>query len=202
MHVLELANGRHEGTLHEEELDRLAALHAAGLAVAPVMLVPPSSEEAFYRYGNLVRQLHRLFGRVDPADPDEDDLEELAPRAMELVTGSYLLDEVIDEFYETVAQLPEQRRVRRPGSAGLEARGPRGSLLALKRTWADDWSFGVLSRRLPASGSFGLAARPVLVHAADRPAGDRTLRGRVREVLGLDVPVFVTQDGSISRLAP
>jgi|SRR5690625_411411 len=204
MHVMELLSGgdRPAALPADEELDRLAALHAAGLAVAPVLLVPPESEESFYRYGNLVRRLHRLFSGVDPTDPDEDDLEELAPEAMQLVTGSYLLDEVIDEFYETVAVLPEERRVRRPGQAGREARGARGSLLALKRTWAGDWSFEALSRRVPATGTFGLDARPVLVHEADAPSTDRTLTGRVREVLELEVTVHVTPDGSISRLGP
>src|SRR5690625_434543 len=184
-----------------EELDRLAELHAAGLAVAPIMLVPASSEEAFYHYGNLVRRLNRLFRDVDPVDPDEDDLEELAPEAMTLVTGSYLLDEVIDEFYETVRFLPEERRVRRPGSAGVPARGARGCLLALKRTWAEDWSFSALSERVPATAGFGLDARPVLVHEADAPAADRVLLGRVAEVLGTAASVWVTPDGSISRLA-
>src|SRR5699024_7464253 len=98
----------------------------------------PESEESFYRYGNLVRRLHRLFSGVDPTDPDEDDLEELAPEAMQLVTGSYLLDEVIVEFYETVAVLLEERRLRRPGQAGRAARGARGILLALGRQGAGD----------------------------------------------------------------
>src|SRR5690625_6230083 len=101
------------------------------------MVMQASSQEDFYRYGNLVRQLSELFRGVDPADPDEDDLDEIAPAAMALVTGSYLLDEVIDEFYETVRLLPPGRRVRRPGSAGLTARGDRGSRPAGERNSAE-----------------------------------------------------------------
>lgn len=184
----------------EEELDLLASLHAGGLAVAPIMLVPPESQESFYRYGNLVRQLSEVFRAVDPADPDEDDLEELAPEAMALITGSYLLDEVIDGFYETVAGLPELRRVRRPGRAGMEARGQRASLLAVKRLWADDWSFEVLAERLTETASFRLEARPLLVHAADAPTPDRNLLAAVADILGRPSAVYVAADGAITRL--
>lgn len=185
----------------EEELDELARLHASGLAVAEVMLVPPESQENFYRYGNLVRLLSDIFQGVDPADPDEDDLEERAPEAMSLITGSYLLDEVIDSFYDTVAYLPEHRRVRRPGQAGLEASGQRASLLAVKRLWAADWSFEALAARLASSASFTLEARPILVHAADAPASDRNLLEAVTEALGHPARVYVTEDGAITRLA-
>src|SRR5690554_3974927 len=141
-----------------DELDRLAELHREGLAVAPIMLVPAEAQENFYRYGNLVQQLSELFLGVDPADPDEDDLEERAPQAMALITGSYLLDEVIDRFYDTVNLLPRSRRVRRPGEEGLLASGNRASLLALKRIWASDWSFASLVSRLEAERSFRLEA--------------------------------------------
>jgi len=183
------------------ELEKLGRLHAAGLAVAPIMVMQASSQEDFYRYGNLVRQLSELFRGVDPADPDEDDLDEIAPAAMALVTGSYLLDEVIDEFYETVRLLPPERRVRRPGSAGLTARGDRGSLLAVKRIWADDWSFEALRTRLASTRSFVLEAQSVLLHAADEPSSDPALLGRVSEVLGERCRVWVTKGGSISRLS-
>lgn len=184
----------------EPELDELAELHRSGVAVAPVMVVPAASQESFYRYGNLVRQLSELFLGVDPEDPDEDDLEERAPAAMALVTGSYLLDEVIDDFYETAVLLPEARRVRRPGEAGLEARGQRASLLAVKRLWAADWSFGALCQRLAATASFALEARPILLHAADVPSSDRTLTAEVARCLGRPARVFVTADGAVSRL--
>lgn len=190
-----------EGARGEEELELLAKLHAAGLAVAPIMLVPPESQESFYRYGNLVRLLSDVFEGVDPADPDEDDLEERAPEAMALITGSYLLDEVIDGFYETVARLPELRRVRRPGQSGLEARGQRASLLAVKRLWADDWSFEVLAERLADTASFRLEARPLLVHAADAPTSDRTLLRAVADTLARPSAVYVAADGAITRLA-
>lgn len=185
----------------EQELEELAELHRSGVAVAPVMVVPAASQESFYRYGNLVRQLSELFLGVDPKDPDEDDLEELAPTAMALVTGSYLLDEVIDDFYETAVLLPEARRVRRPGEPGLEARGQRASLLAVKRLWAADWSFGVLCERLARTASFTLEARPILVHATDGLSTDPTLNGEVARRLGRPAQVFVTADGAVSRLA-
>ena len=185
----------------EEELELLARLHAAGLAVAPIMLVPPESQENFYRYGNLVRLLSEVFEGVDPADADEDDLEERAPEAMALITGSYLLDEVIDDFYETVAGLPELRRVRRPGLAGMEARGQRASLLAVKRMWAQDWSFEALTERLADTATFRLEARPLLIHAADVPATDRRLLEAVTATLGRPSAVHVSADGAITRLA-
>lgn len=188
------------GSLGEEELDLLASLHAAGLSVAPIMLVPPESQESFYRYGNLVRQLSDLFRGVDPSDPDEDDLEERSPEAMSLITGSYLLDEVIDGFYETVAYLPEDRRVRRPGSAGLAVRGQRASLLAVKRLWAADWSFEILAKRLEATRTFALEARPTLVHQADTPSSDRKLLAAVSATLGRQLTVHVSADGAITRL--
>ena len=148
----------------------------------------------------LLRQLHELFSEVDPADPDEDDLEELAPAAMALITGSYLLDEVIDGFYETVSLLPEARRVRRPGSPGVAARGGRGSLLAVKRIWAADWSFAALESRLKSTASFAVDARPVLVHAADEQTFEQPLLDQVADALGERSRVWVTADGSISRL--
>ncbi len=183
-----------------DELDRLAELHREGLAVAPIMLVPAEAQENFYRYGNLVQQLSELFLGVDPADPDEDDLEERAPQAMALITGSYLLDEVIDRFYDTVNLLPRSRRVRRPGEEGLLASGNRASLLALKRIWASDWSFASLVSRLEAERSFRLEAAPVLVHASDEPTTDAALLRVVERILGERRTVYVTQDGSISRL--
>lgn len=183
-----------------DELDRLAELHREGLAVAPIMLVPAEAQENFYRYGNLVQQLSELFLGVDPADPDEDDLEERAPQAMALITGSYLLDEVIDRFYDTVNLLPRSRRVRRPGEEGLLASGNRASLLALKRIWASDWSFASLVSRLEAERSFRLEAAPVLVHASDEPTTDAALLRAVERILGERRTVYVTQDGSISRL--
>lgn len=183
------------------ELDELAELHRSGLAVAPIMLVPQEAQEGFYRYGNLVSQLSRIFQGVDPTDADEDDLEDRSPEAMSLITGSYLLDEVIDQFYESVAWLPESRRVRRAGTEGLQAHGNRASLLAVKRVWAADWSFDSLLRRLASTGSFSLEAEPVLVHAWDEPCSNRSVSEAVARVLGRQAAVFVTDNGSISRLA-
>lgn len=189
-----------EAPAGEGELAALAELHRAGLAVAAIIRVPKEAQELFYRHGNLVSRLSQLFRGVDPLDPDEDDLEELAPGAMGLITGSYLLDETVDTFYDSVSWLPPARRIRRPDSAGIEATGDRASLLALKRVWAEDWSFASLSARLASERSFRLEAGPVLVHAADEPAADRRLLGQVERLLGRPVAVHVTEDGSISRL--
>ena len=189
-----------EAAAGDGELAALAGLHRAGLAVTAIIRVPAEAQEQFYRYGNLVGRLSRLFRDVDPDDPDEDDLEELAPEAMALITGSYLLDETVDTFYDSVGWLPPARRIRRPGGPGIEASGDRASLLALKRTWAEDWSFESLAARLRAAGSFRLEASPVLVHEADRPTDDRRLLAQVERLLGRPVAVHVTPDGSISRL--
>ena len=179
------------------ELAALAQLAAAGVRLAPLRVVPSTAEETFYRLNNLPAQLSALFAGLDLSDPDEDDLEELTPDAQALLRQHFLLDEFVDLFYAGLADLPARLRVRRPNTLGAEgatvAEGRvvtkgRPALLALKDTWADDWSFDALWARTTHTGSVALAARPVILapptqtDAGDAEAGraSQLLRQRVR----------------------
>jgi hypothetical protein len=183
------------------ELAALAALHAEDIPVAQLLVVPGRIEEEFYRTNNLVPQLQQLFRGLNLTDPDEDELEDVAPGAMRLIEEHYLLDEVVDGFYEAVTVLPQEVRIRRPDSAGKLVRRGRASLLELKRIWARDWSVDALFRRLTASGSIELAERPVLLHAADEPAPDE-VRRRASALLGREVRVWVDAGRRVTRLEP
>ena len=157
------------------ELSALRQLAAAGFQVAPLRVVPAAAEETFYRLNNLPAQLSALFSDLDLTDPDEDDLEERAPEAQRLVRAHFLLDEFVDLFYAGLGELPARVRVRRPYGSGSPTPEPTGgrvvtrgrpALLALKETWADDWSFGALQTRTALSAKVALNARPVLLAPA------------------------------------
>ncbi|MDK2014077.1 MULTISPECIES: hypothetical protein [unclassified Deinococcus] len=152
----------------QAEVTRLLALGTPGV------IVPPAFEEAFYRGGNLPEQLRRLFSPIRPARIDEDALEPLAAQAQALIRTSYLMDDAVQAFYRTVARasLPVggMVRVRRPGAARGEdapflAPGT-ATLQALKRVWAQDWTFDALLDRLDGTGSIALEARSTLLHPA------------------------------------
>ena len=179
------------------ELAALAQLAAAGVRLAPLRVVPSTAEETFYRLNNLPAQLSALFAGLDLSDPDEDDLEELAPAAQTLLRQHFLLDEFVDLFYTGLAGLPARLRVRRPNTlkteGGTVAEGRvvtkgRPALLALKDTWADDWSFDALWARTTRLGTVALGARPVILapptqtDAGDAEAGSASqlLQQRVR----------------------
>lgn len=193
------------------ELRALLRLREAGLPLAPLLLVPAAVEERFYRLNNLPAQLLALFRGVDPSDPDDDEVEEAAPRARALLRQHFLLDEFIDAFYEAAGALPPRVRVRRPGSAGREVARGRPALLALKGCWEDDWRFETLMARLLATGSLAVSARPVLLHAPDQRVGDpaghdpadandeAALAARAAEELGAGVGVWASE-GRITRL--
>lgn len=161
------------------ELGALHRLARAGVRVAPSRVVLADAEETFYRLNNLPAQLRGLFADLDLSDPDEDDVEESAPEAQRLLRAHFLLDEFVDLFYAALEGLPARLRVRRSddlggaGTGGRVVNRGRPALLALKETWADDWTFGALWARLRATGSVALPARPVLITAAQLgDAGD------------------------------
>lgn len=149
-----------------EELTWLLRAARAGVALTPMVVVPVAVEARFYALNNLPERLQRLFDGVDLDDPDEDDLEELAPEAGALVLAHALLDEEIERLYDAFATLPEAVQVRRAGSDGRTARRGRPALLALKRLWAEAWTVERIAARLRAGQ--GLAPEPaaVLVHDA------------------------------------
>lgn len=184
------------------ELAWLRALAEAGDPVAPLVVVPSAAEERFYRLHNLPERLRRLFAAVDPADPDEDDLEELAPEAQHLFDGSFFLDEFIDQFYDAIDALPERLELRRPGGApGRVARRGRQALLALKGIWRDDWSYDALVARLGRERTVGLEPRPTLIHAAG-DAPDRVASERAGALLGLPVRVWGHPSYGLTRVWP
>ena len=156
------------------ETASLRTLQQSGVSVAPIMVVPASVEERFYRLNNLVPQLEALFLGVDPSDPDEDDLEELAPAAVTLFKTHFLLDEFIDSFYDGLAALPTNLRVRRPGLAGgKKYTGPPRPGRAQRRLGRRLELRGSLSapraqRQLRARGAPRLAQPPA---GSARPAG-------------------------------
>ncbi len=185
--------------LRPPEVAALEALHRGGVAVAPIVVVPAGAEERFYRLNNLVPQLAALFRGVDPADPDEDELEEFAPAALALFKSHFLLDEFIDLFYTALAALPAAVRVRRAGEAGVKSVRGRPALVALKDAWAAEWRFEALVERLGRSHTFALEARPVLVGPAAETPASPELVSQVRELLERSTQVWTTDLG-ISRL--
>ena len=189
-----------DGPATGDELAALQAAREAGLPLAPIVVVPAELEEGFYRWNTLPERIMELFAHVDPDDPDEDDLEELAPAAQALVERHYLLDEVVDAFYDRIEGLPGRVRVRRSGEAGVAVLRGRPALLAVKRLWASDWSLDALAERLERTASFGLEARAVLVHGEDRPASAR-LQNDLSAVLGAPLRTWMDHDERITRLS-
>lgn len=183
------------------ELLAAKSLIAAGWPWRAVVL-GAALEEQFYRLNNLPRQLAAAYQGLDPADPDEDILEEAEPDAMRLIAEHYLLDETVDAFYQALSALPAAVVLRRPDAQdGRSASHPRGALLELKRLFQDDWSVDALLGRLALTASLAIDARPVLVApAAERH--DPAASDRATELLGTKVSVWLDQDGGLTRVLP
>lgn len=148
------------------ETHRLAAHGVAG------MLIPAAFEEAYYRYANLPEQLARLFRPVNPARIDEDLLEPLTDQAQNLIRTSFLVDDAVQVFYRALGNAglaSGELHTRRPGDQHAQAARvtPPGTaaLHAVKRLWAQDWTFDAVLARLDLTGSVALEARPTLVLA-------------------------------------
>ena len=161
-----------DGTRPGGEMAALAALEAAGLPLG-LLALPSAVEDSFYRYNNLPRRLAALYRDVDPADPDEDLLEEAEGPATSLVGQAHLLDEVIDGIYQGLKGLPAALVVRRPDDRrGLAVTNGRPVLLALKRQFRNDWTAEAVFARLLAGSGIGVEARPLLVHERAAPGPD------------------------------
>lgn len=183
------------------EAEDLAALHGA-VPLAPRVWIPSTAEAAFYRLNQLPSRLADLFAPVASHDPDEDDIEELAPQARALIAGHALLDAWVDAFYDETAVLGERLRVRRLGTSGREAARGRPALLAVRAVWAEAWSDRAILARLRASGSVAIEPAPTLVHAGnDGPAAD-AVRSHVAHVLGAPREVAALPDGRVTRVGP
>jgi hypothetical protein len=177
--------------LQETELQQLERLSKAGIEIAPLLIVPASLEEYFYRLNNLPSQLSTLFAKINLKNPDEDDVEDAVSQAQALFKRHYLLDEVIDMFYEQLEFLPERVTVRRPGQDGRTVTKGRPALMALKETWMDDWSFETVLERIERTKTIGLEARPTLLCAESTGEADPDLLNQVKNVLEHEVELEV-----------
>lgn len=188
-----------DDSLRAAEVKALHTICQAGYAVAPLVIIPAAVEERFYRLNNLPEQLNALFAQVNQDDPDEDDIEELAPEAIRLFKSHYLLDEFIDVFYQVTDVLPGSLQVRRAGMAGEHVVKGRPALLALKELWAADWSFEALMDRLEQTRTIALEARPVIIGPADEaPISDAEAKA-FSQLLGVSTRGWQA-DGEVSRL--
>ena len=192
--------------LQNPEIAALHNLHAAGMTVADIVIVPAAAEERFYRLNNLAEQLLELFAGVDPTDPDEDDIEERAPEAQKLIRSHYLLDEFIDLFYDRLRVLPSQVEVRQPvftvasvaAQSGTPATRGRPALLAVKTLWADAWSFDNLMARLEKEATLAPQAQPILITGVGWQAADADVNARASDILGYDAMVTVLESAVCS----
>jgi hypothetical protein len=187
-------------SLQETELQHLKRLSDAGITVAPLLVVPAGLEEYFYRLNNLPAQLSTAFAKVNLKNPDEDDVEDAVPQARALFKRHYLLDEVIDMFYEQLEFLPERVTVRRAGHEGKTVTKGRPALMALKEVWMDDWSFETVLERIERTRTIGLEARPTLIGAESTGQASSNLSNQVKNVLGQDVEIEVNGQLGITRV--
>ncbi len=183
------------------ELRAVRALTAAGWRWSGLVL-GAALEEQFYRLNNLPRQLLAAYSGLDPADPDEDIVEEAEEGALRLIAEHYLLDEVVDAFYDAVRVLPTQVVLRRPdASGGRQAGHLRAALLELKHLFQDDWRTDALLDRLAVTANLAIDARPVMITPAHERADAAASEG-ASAVLGRAVTVWLDESGGLTRLLP
>lgn len=169
------------------------------MPVTPMAVVPPRVEADFYRWNNLPERIATLLAGLDPLDPDEDDLEDLLPTAAAWVRDHALLDAVVDTFYDALGGLPARLTVRRPGAPGGAATRGRPALIAVKRTWADDWLLAPCLARARGGRGWLPAPRPVLIHTADLRA-DPAVAAAAAAALGRPVAAWSDPEGRLARL--
>jgi hypothetical protein len=162
--------------------------------VAPGFVWLTHCEEQFYLSNNLPEQLRDVFKAFNPRRLDEDALEVACERAQKLVRESYVLEDFVAQSYTALKNvgIEGSLHVRREFSSPLETgQDRRGALLALKRVWAQDWSFDAVLARLDASGQIGVDARPSLIFAGPGGAIDSERSGQVSKLLGRKVQARV-----------
>ena len=191
-----------ESDANEQEVEDLITLAGCGMPVARIVVVPGEAEAEFYRLNNLGDLLLEHFRGVKLSFPDDEDVEDLAPGAESLVNGHYLLDEFIDRFYDAATGMPEELRVRRPGSDGVSASGRRAALLAVKRSWSRVWSFEPLWQRLERNEGLIPPPRPLLLHAAPLEPLPAELSSDASALLGRPLRVLGATSTGISRVVP
>lgn len=181
------------------ELVDMRALQAAGWSWRGLVL-GSALEHQFYRLNNLPRRLVALFRGLDPADPDEDIVEEAEEDAVRLIAQHYLLDETVDAFYDALARLPSEVVLRRAGSAhGRKAAYPRAALLELKQLFQDDWRTDALLDRMALTASLAIDARPVIITSAAESL-DPVASERAGQALGRQVSVWLDESGAFTRV--
>ncbi len=183
----------------DQELAALANLMAAGYAWHGIAL-PASFEERFYRLNNLPHQLLALYQGLDPADPDEDIVEEAEAAAVALVAQHYLLDESVDLIYDSLTWNGAAIVRRASDGDGKSVSGRRGVLLAVKRLYRDDWTVDAVMDRLATTATLGLEARPVLVTMAPERL-DPQMSSTASSKLGMAVKAWVDDGGGLTRVA-
>lgn len=183
------------------ELRALRTLTAAGWRWSGLAL-GAALEEQFYSLNNLPRQLLAAYAGLDPADPDEDIVEEAEEGALRLIAEHYLLDEVVDAFYEALSALPASVVLRRPdATSGRRASHPRAALLEVKHLFQDDWRADAMLDRMALTASLAIDARPILVTPATETRDEAASDG-ASAVLGQAVTVWLDEAGGITRLLP
>jgi hypothetical protein len=183
----------------EDAESRALARLADGLALAPRVVVPAAAEAAFYRLNHLGGRLDALFDGLASDDPDEDEIEEVAPEARRLLAGHVLLDVWVDAFYDACRPLPARLRVRRAGEAGRVTTNGRPALLALRAVWADAWQDDAIVARLRAGGPLRPEPAATIVHGDDRPV-DARAQAAVDVASGGGWRAFAGEEGAIARL--
>lgn len=170
------------------EVAQLQALQAAGLEVAPT-LVLAGLETEFYQLGNLAEQIQRAFEGVFGARLDEEKLERACAYAEKLLCESYMLPERSDEIR---AALPEGLvLVRYAGEPPFSMEvGKQETLWALKRLWASRWQVDALLLRQPELAPPDVSS---LVQAVGEDLGpDEALSVQASQILGQSVQVWAS----------
>jgi hypothetical protein len=184
--------------LDDPELVALQRAAEAGLELTPLVVVPRRVETDYYRLNNLPDRLVALFRGVDLSDPDEDDLEEIAPEAQRLVASHALLEEVVEALYAALGGLAQEVVVRRAGAEGERVATGRPALLALKRVWCADWGADALAERLLSGAGLAPEARPVLLHEPT----ERQLDPLPASLAPDSDAAWVDAAGRLTRLSP
>lgn len=196
-HVLDVASDEHP----TPELILLRHAAATGHDVG-VAVVPSQFEEALYRLNNLPAQLRRLYADLDPADPDEDIIEEFEGDAVRLVQGAVLLEEAVDAFYDAVERFAFPLTVRIAGTSELlEANNRRFALLATKRLYANAWTYDQLEARLLKTHSLAIQPEHVFLHEPAKPGPRSLVHELQRGITDWTITnVFVNAAGEIVQI--
>ena len=167
-----------------QPLERVGAeaqkLGEFGAQVGRGFVLEKGFEEEFYSSNNLPERIRILFKDINARRIDEDALERACDGATLLLREASLMDNAVQKILLAVknSNLLEQTvLVRRElvalTSPALEACVPRGAgnevLFALKKLWAQDWTFDATLERLDGTGTYALEARPTLLLVGAKP---------------------------------